>query len=199
MNQYKSTHKRIARRLIIAIVLFSSLITIITSAYQLYGYYDRDLNAIEEHLVEIETVYLSNIATHTWVADKEEMRTHLHGLLNLQGIVYAEVMDQGKAWVTAGVMQIENKIEKTYPIYYTYRGKKRHIADLYVQASLNAVYQNLIDEILNLLISNGIKTFLVTGFMFLLFQYLVTRHLNQIADFADQLTLTNLGSTNQPR
>jgi len=195
MDKYKSTHKRIARRLIVAVVLFSSFITVITSAYQLYGYYERDLNTIEEHLEQIETVYLSNIGTHTWVADEDEIRTHLHGLLNLEDIVYLEVREQGRSWVTAGVMQTENKIEKTYPIYYIHRGERHHIADLYVQASLNEVYQNLINEVWNILISNGIKTFLVTGFIFLIFQYLVTRHLHHIADFADQLTLTNLDST----
>jgi len=194
MKNNKTTQKRIARRLIIAMVLFSSLITIFTSAIQLYGYYERDVNAIEQHLSQIETVYMSNIASNVWVGDKEEMLTQLSGLLNLQDIVYTEVTEQGKLWIKAGMMQTENKIEKIYPIYYTHRDKKRHIADLYVQASLNEVYQNLINEIWNILISNGIKTFLVTGFMFLLFQYLVTRHLHQIAAFASKLTVKNLDS-----
>jgi len=196
MLNYKSRHKhkRIAVRLIVATVLFSSFITIITSAYQLYGYYDRDMGMIEEHLEQIETVYLSSIATQVWVADKEEMRTQLNGLLNIRDIVYTEVTENQKLWVKAGVMQTENKIEKSYPIYYTHRGQKRHIADLYVQASLNMVYQNLINEVWNILISNGIKAFLVTGFMFLIFQYLVTRHLHKIANFANELTLSNLGS-----
>jgi len=194
MIENKPTPKRIAHRLIIATVLFSGFITVLTSAYQLYGYYDRDVNAIEHRFSEIENVYLSSIATQVWVADKEEMRTQLDGLLNMQDIVYIEVVEQGSVWVRVGEMQTETKIEKTYPIYYTHRGKRLHIANLYVQASLQQVYQNLINEVWNILTSNAIKTFFVTGFMFLLFQYLVTRHLHMIAAFANELTITNLDS-----
>lgn len=194
MFSSQSFPKRIARRLIIATVLFSGFITLLTSAYQLYGHYDKDVNTIENHLKEIETVYLSSIAAQVWVADKNEMRTHLGGLLNMQDIVYTEIIEQGVVWIKAGEMQTEDKIEKTFPIFYEHRGEMHHIADLYVQASLKEVYQKLIDEVWSILISNGIKTFLVTGFMFLIFQYLVTRHLHQIAGFASNLTLTNLGS-----
>ncbi|MGD8783689.1 MAG: ATP-binding protein [Thioalkalispiraceae bacterium] len=188
----KSSSKRIAHRLIIAIVLFSSLITFFTSAYQLYGQYTKDVTAIKQHMVEIETVYLSSIATQIWVADKKEMRVLLNGLLNLPNIVYIEVREQGKMWLNAGEMQSKNKIVKNYPIYYMHRGKQLHIADLYVQATLNDVYQNLYDEALTILVSNAIKTFFVAGFIFLLFELLVTRHLHRISDFASKLNLSNL-------
>jgi PAS domain S-box-containing protein len=143
-------------------------------------------------MVEIETVYLSSIATQIWVADKKEMRVLLNGLLNLPNIVYIEVREQGKMWLNAGEMQSKNKIVKNYPIYYMHRGKQLHIADLYVQATLNDVYQNLYDEALTILVSNAIKTFFVAGFIFLLFELLVTRHLHRISDFASKLNLSNL-------
>lgn len=194
MFKHKATPKRIARRLIIATVLFSGFITAITSAYQLYGYYDRDVNAIEYRFSEIETVYLSSIATQVWVADKDEMRSQLDGLLNLPGIVYVEVLEQGNLWVSAGEIQTENKIVKTYPIYYSHRGKQLHVADLYVQASLKEVYQNLVNIAWNIIISNAIKTFFVTGFIFLLFEFLVTRHLHRIAEYVSKLDINKLNT-----
>ncbi len=194
MFKHKTTPKRIAHRLIIATVLFSGFITAITSAYQLYGYYNRDVNAIEHRFSEIETVYLSNIASQVWVADKDEMRSQLVGLLNLPDIVYIEVLEQGKLWVSAGEIQTENKIVKTYPIYYSHRGKQLHIADLYVQASLKAVYKNLVNIAWNIIISNGIKTFFVTGFIFLLFEFLVTRHLHHIAEYVSKLDINKLNT-----
>lgn len=190
----KRTISKIALRLIVATILFSSLITLINTGWQLYAQYDRDIETIENHLEEIETVYLSSIATRIWVADKAEMRSQLNGLLNMRDIVYLQVTEQGKVWVTAGVMQAENKIERSYPIYYMHRGKNLHIGDLTVQSSLEGVYRNLVNEVWNILVGSGIKTFLVAGFMFLIFQYLVTRHLYKIAEFAKKLTIENLDS-----
>ncbi|MGD8927234.1 MAG: hypothetical protein PVG20_10300, partial [Thioalkalispiraceae bacterium] len=138
--------KRIARRLIVAIVLFSTLITLLTSAYQLYGYYKRDMNTIHSHLHEIETVYLSSIAAQVWVADQDEMRVLLQGVLNIPNIVYIEVIEEGRTWLQTGKMQTNNKIERNFPIYYSHRGQKLHIGDLYVQATLENVYQNLYDQ-----------------------------------------------------
>jgi predicted PurR-regulated permease PerM len=50
-------------------------------------------------------------------------------------------------------------------------------------ATLERVYQRLIDKTVDILISNAILTFLVAGFMLLVFYYLVTRHLIDIASF----------------
>ncbi|NCF35114.1 MAG: hypothetical protein GWP56_01810, partial [Gammaproteobacteria bacterium] len=46
----------IARRLILAMVLFSSLITLIVTAIQLYRDYNRDLLLIDSQLKQIQDV-----------------------------------------------------------------------------------------------------------------------------------------------
>jgi PAS domain S-box-containing protein len=150
------------------------------------------VNAIKSHLAEIETVYLSSIATQIWVADQEEMRVLLNGLLNMPNIVYIEIIEDGKVWLQAGEMQLENRMVKNYPIYYRHRGEQLHLADLYVQATLKNVYQNLYDQALAIIISNAIKTFFVAGFILALFEILVTRHLHRISDYASKLDVANL-------
>ena len=65
---------------------------------------------------------------------------------------------------------------------YDYYGERVLIGNLQVVASLEGIYARLWNKALVILLSNGVKTFLVAVFMFLLFQYLVTRHLRKLAE-----------------
>ena len=182
----------IARRLIIAMVLFSTLITIVTSSYQLYSDFQRDVDHIYEKFGEIEKVHINNLANQVWIADETEIRRQMESILNLPDIVYLEISESGKTWLKAGMHRDEKVLDMSMPIFYTYKEKKTRLADLKVQATLENAYQHVIDQVWDILISNAIKTFLVTGFMFIIFQYLVTRHLLRISEHAENLSLDNL-------
>jgi len=52
----------IARRLILAMVLFSSVITLVVTAIQLYRDYNRDLLLIDSQLKQIQDVHIRSIA-----------------------------------------------------------------------------------------------------------------------------------------
>jgi len=57
---------------------------------------------------------------------------------------------------------------------------------------LDGVYQDLIDRVVVILVSNGFKTALVSVFIFLIFQYLVTRHLADISSHLENLSAAHL-------
>ncbi|MBC7906178.1 MAG: hypothetical protein H7Y60_05445 [Rhodospirillaceae bacterium] len=74
-------------------------------------------------------------------------------------------------------------ISREYPIIHNDRGTAQIIGVLYVEATLDHVYQRLIDTGVVILISQGIKTFLVSLFTLYIFWRLVTRHLVHLAGF----------------
>lgn len=184
--------RRVAKQLILASVLFSTLITLVITAYQLYEQYQADVYEIEHRLDELQIIHLSNLATQVWVADKNEIQRQLDNLLNIPGINYLEINDDNKNRIYSGKKSDDDSIEHRYPIYFDYRGNKLRIGILYVQASLEEVYDKLIDQAWLILISNAIKTFLVIGFLFVIFDLLVSRHLRRIADFVSKISLHNL-------
>lgn len=182
----------IARRLIVAVVLFSAIITLIISAFQLYRDYQRDLSVIDARLQQIDDVNLKTLSNSLWVADQQEMKTHLEGILRLPDMQYLEIRENEKLWASVGKAKTKNVITRSYPMYHNYRGERQIIGQLNVTATLEHVYERLIDKAIVILISNGIKTFLVAGFILIIFQHMVTRHLIKIADFAQSRNLNQL-------
>lgn len=184
--------RRIAQQLIISVILFSTVITLISSSLQLYGDYRQDIKDINTNLYEISTIHLNNVSRAVWIADYQSVNSIINGLINLPSIAYLEVYEESKQVASIGALQTHNFVEQVYPLNYEYKGRTRTIGKLRVQASLDNIYHALINKAIVILISNGIKTFLVSGFLLYLFYYLVTRHLQTLARYASRMSVTNL-------
>lgn len=182
----------IAKKIIIYVILFSSLITITTTAVQLYSEYNRDIESIDSRFDEISAIHLHGLASRVWVADKQDINDQLSGLKNLPFLNYLEVKDGNKILAKNGKKDSEQVVTKSYPILYEYQGKSLNIGTLLVQASLKDVYAHIFQQLWKILLSNAIKTFLVSGFILYLFNLLVTRHLVKIAHFTNEITINNL-------
>ncbi len=185
--------RRIARRLILAMVLFSSLITLVVTAIQLYRDYNRDLLLIDSQLNQIRDVHLRSIAGSLWLLDEKGMQILVDGILQLPDILYLEVSDGERVWASGGVKQDSQTIRRQYPLTYQHLGRSQEIGTMVAYATLERVYQRLIDKAIDILVSNAIRTFLVAGFILLLFYFLVTRHLIDIAAFIRNQDLEHEG------
>lgn len=183
----------IARRLILAMVLFSSLITLIVTAIQLYRDYNRDLLLIDSQLKQIQDVHIRSIAGSLWLLDEKGMQILVDGILQLPDILYLEVSDGDRIWASAGVKPDEKMISRVYELTYRHLGQEQKIGTMIAMATLERIYQRLIDKTVDILVSNAIRTFLVAGFILLVFYFLVTRHLIDIASFIRSQNLEQEG------
>ncbi len=185
--------RRIARRLIVAVVLFSSLVTLVVTAIQLYRDYSRDLLLIDSQLNQIRDVHLRSIAGSLWLLDEKGMQILVDGILQLPDILYVEVNDGERIWASGGVRQEAKSIRRQYPLSYQHLGRSQDIGTMVAHATLERVYQRLIDKTIDILVSNAIRTFLVAGFILLVFYFLVTRHLIDIAGYIRNQDLEHEG------
>ncbi|HHI94462.1 MAG TPA: response regulator [Gammaproteobacteria bacterium] len=185
MSNMRSAKSTIARRLILYIILFSSFITLVTTAIQLYRDYNTDLNLIYSELEQIEGVHLDSLAAALWASNRELLQTSIDGILEIRDMQYVEVRDDEQVWASSGKNIEENTIRHRYPMTHRHRNKDINIGNLTVVVSLNGVYQRLIDKVWVILISNAIKTFLVATFIYFLFYRLVAKHLSRISQFAE--------------
>lgn len=161
------------------------MVTLVISILQLYGEYRRDLTEINTTFTQIEHVNLKTLTHTLWVADSEELQLQVDGILRLPEMKYIEIRDEAKVWASAGTNSFENTLTRTYPMIRSYMGKKYLIGTLQVVASLDQVYSRLARQALIIVVSNGVKTFLVAGFIVYIFQHLITRHLVKIAEFLE--------------
>lgn len=175
----------IGPRLLGLIVLFSSVVTLVATLTQLFIDYRHDISAIEGRLAEIERSNLGSLATSLWNVDRVQLQLQLDGLLRLPDMQLLEVRETAQVGrplvVTAGQPGGGAKLSRSLTLIYDDRGERREIGVLQVEATLETVYDRLIERGVVIAISQGLKTFLVSLFTLYIVHRLVTRHLVEIA------------------
>ncbi len=179
----------LARRLIIGVIFFSSTVTLVLTSLQLYGEYRESLGGIESELKQIEQVHLKALTHSLWATNVNDLTLQLEGIVQVPNFEYVAVHEEGRLWAKAGVRAAGSVVERLYPLVYRHRDEERRIGTLTVVASLDAVYRHLLERAVAILASNAFKTFLVAGFIFLFFHWLVNRHLLSIAQFLHSLDM----------
>lgn len=184
----------IATRLLILIIGFSSLVTLTATSLQLYTDYQRDLNSIESRLHNIEASYLASLSASLWNLDVNQLTLQLDGIQHLPDIVSAQIQEnQGELSnplsVVRGDINAPADMVHTTKLIYEQNGATREIGLLTIRVSLADIRQRLWDKAVFILLSQGIKTFLVSLFTLAIFYFLVTRHLNHIVHYLNQYTL----------
>jgi PAS domain S-box-containing protein len=171
----------LARHLIFGLVIFSSVITTLITAIDLYADYRRDIGSINNRIDFIQNSYLPTLIESVWVGDNLQVSTQLEGLSRLQDIEYIEIgIDGQKRW-SAGKLRAVRRIETGVPLLRNYRGHEVNIGTLHIVASVDNVVDRILSKLLATLLRNLAKTLLIAAFMLYLFQRLAGRHLQSIS------------------
>jgi PAS domain S-box-containing protein len=179
-------------RLAAATIAFSTFIALLATAFQLYLDYRHDLGNIDSTFDQVGQSYLPTIANALWATNRKELQVVLDGLARLPDVQYVAVRENAVLWAEAGKLKSRNVLSREYPLIHIHRGEQLAMGNLRVVMDMGGVYQRLLDKFWVILITNGVKTFLVAGFMLWLFSWLVTRHVHRIAEFASRMGLDNL-------
>jgi C4-dicarboxylate-specific signal transduction histidine kinase len=186
-----SLRKGIGGRLLLAILLFSSAVTLLLTGLQLYLDYRTEVQDIQDRFGDIEKSYLASLGSSLWSLDVDQIRLLIEGIKHLPDMQYLEVREVGpirkrQVAISVGERGEGPIISRNYPIHvvtYDREAAPQVIGILYVEATLNGVYSRLADRALTILITQGVKTFLVSAFILFIVHRLVTRHLIAISGF----------------
>ena len=182
-----SRNNGLARRLVVVFVLFSSLITGVLTATQLYLQYRDDLKEIDDNFALLERGYAPSLAEGVWVYDDTQVLTQLGGLSHMRDIERLEVRVDGATRWAVGAVQSHRTLEHAVPLTHVHRGTTLVIGELRVFASVDAVLARIWHDLLITLLGNALKTALVALFVLVLFQVMVGQHLEHLAEHARAL------------
>lgn len=185
----------IGKRLLVLIILFSSLITLVATAIQLYTDYQRDVGVIHTRLNDIEGSYLGSISASLWNLDLQQITLQLEGIHQLPDIRYVSVSENPEnvanpMVISRGERKARNAITRHYPIIQQLPSGPRQIGTLTVQASLSEVFARLREKVVVILFSQGVKTFLVSLFILFIVYRLITAHLTHISRKLSQFDIS---------
>lgn len=178
----------IGRRIIIILVIISSLITFISTIIQLYGDYRHEVSAVETRFQELKDVHVESLTINLWEFNERQLNIRLEGLVKLPDISFIKVTSAtGSQFWQAGSQVEGDKISQLIPLEYSNQDSDSSfmLGQLYVESSSDRIYQQLLETFLSLLITNGIKTFIVSALILWVFQLSVNRRITGILGYLD--------------
>ena len=190
MNGIPKLFPRISVRLIGYTILFSLLTTFIITGGQLHHDYKKYNRDIDQQFERIEKSHLPALVSAVWVTDIELVKTHLRGIVEYRDISYAEVIEEGDIIATVGRIPDDEPILRSYPLVYIFNDQENRIGSLNVVAEGGNAWKNIKSEVLTILGNQALRAFLLAGFLFLIFQFTVVKHLARMADHLHSLNLT---------
>lgn len=172
---------RIAVKLLFWLMIFCSILTVLVTCVQLYIEYQKDYHSVT---VTIDANTASQLLEVTQTVSQDGsngVNQMLNHLLLHNGMANAAV-------------PVDNKIgweqrEKTFDghpspsfTHHSESTKENDFLPLGVADAIRPAYDDLFRRFIQIFIANGWKIFCIAGLVFLLFQNLVTRHLENLAE-----------------
>lgn len=189
-KQIRFLSSPLARKQLVGILLFSSLITLIGSSIQIYTEYRDDRKAIKNQLQQIERVHLESLTIGLWRLDDAQIQLQLNNILLLGDIVRLEIFENGRLLFSAGPTDPDMRtITQRYPMLHISASEREKIGELVAYASLSNVYERLFKRTFVILATQGLKTFLVSLFILYLTYRLVIQHLLSISAYTQKLRI----------
>lgn len=191
---FRALKGSLARKLMLSIVLLSSILAFLITAIQLYVDYRHDINSVSKKLTNIESGYSQSITESVWVLNDAQISKQLKGIVAIPEICYVAIKIDGQIrWeeYKYGIDQSppQHQQEQRFQLVKNYKASDRLIGEVILKSSLDEIYSNLYDRIALILFTNTLKTFIVSMFVFFFFYYFITRHLYQLSDYAKEVKL----------
>lgn len=187
LNFRNTYRQKLSRRLLLYILLFSSIVTCCITAGQLYIEYNRDIYVIKEQFTRIGKIFTQPLIQALWYFDEKSLRVQLEGISNLRDIEYLELSGEKDVSIAVGQKISKSTVTEELPLLYKGKNFEREIGRLKIVASLTGVYSRLFERMLTILVSQGIKTFLVSAFIFYIVHFLIIRHLTFLSSYLKNL------------
>ncbi len=177
----------IGRRIILIMIVLSSVVTLMMTLLQLYWDYDKEFNAVSQRHNEIKTVHAATLASSLWAFDLTLLQERLEGLVNLPGIDYIKITS-GRYEFSAGKKVVDNPIISTYPLVYHAPQPNLYetIGSIDVESDAQQIYRYLLKQFFFTLAMNALKTIIVCYFILLVFHHSVNRRVFAIAQYLRQ-------------
>lgn len=173
----------LARKIILGMVLCSSIITLLLTCAQLYKQYSKDIDQLSQSEQIIRESMLHSLSESVWEYDDKLIKLQLKGMLSHPYIEHATLILADGQQYSAG--KINSDFVNTYEFDINHKQNENQalLGSLFVYADLTEIYEELVSSAATTLLANAIKTFGVVMFMLFLMDRLIGRHLIHTMDY----------------
>lgn len=156
--------------------------------------YQRGTTQIRANLEQIENSYKPSLSDSVWTYDDSQLKAQLHGILNFEGVTQATVISSEMGTLSSG--NPTSRVDLTYRFKLEHRESTRvvELGEVLIKASFAPVIDELRQKALNTMVIEFLKTLAFSLSLVFIFHHLVTRHLQDLADWAEQMNLSSLNA-----
>ena len=172
------------RKIAIPILLFSTMIAVIATGFQIWFEYRKDVSEVGQRFDIINNSYLESLSSALWVMDPQQVQTIAAGIYSLPDVGYIRIhWEDDREFMRLGSPMRENVISKDFNLSFRNGQGTFPVGRIYVQLTLTNAVKRGYSRFLVILLTNGIKSFIVCIFIFFIVHRLITRHLNQMSSY----------------
>ena len=189
------TKHSVAFRLLFYILVLSSLITVVITVLQLYFDYREEVKLVDTRMIQIDESYRDSLSNAMWYLQTEQVEKILSGIVLFDDIHYAEVNITGDKTYTHGTQRERNIKQYSSDIILNMDNQTIYAGSLSIHSNFDGIIHRLSKKFYIILLSQAVKTFVISIFILFVVYYLITRHLQQIARFTNQISMQNTNPT----
>ncbi|WP_375748211.1 diguanylate cyclase [Vibrio sp. HN007] len=180
---------QLGRRLMLWVIVISALNALIATSIQLTLDYRRDLTDVTNALTYTEEHLVSGIAEAIYNYDANQLDVQIQGINGSPWIagVMAKYGPMERE-ITYGEIDLDSQQLRAWPLIVEAGTNRVEVGRLYVAPNMDTVYQRTVRRISIVLLTQTIKTFVVSLSILLLFAALITRHLEKIASYTSSFS-----------
>lgn len=178
----------LGRRLIIALVLISLVVSTATSALAIWNSYHEGIQRYNTILKQVAQNYQESLANSLWSYDLLQIDALTQGILNFPSIIYVQIDTDSEILTQHGDMYLRADKKLSLPLIYN----EQTIGNLRISQSYDNLYQSLYDQAIVIVTSLVFLTISIALMILYVFHRLVTRRLHKMALWANSFTLGRL-------
>jgi len=188
MNKAVKINDKLTKRLLVYILLCSTLVSVFSTIVQLYSSFQYDVELLEQRFKNIEKSYIPSIATSLWDFNEPLVAQQVQGIVDLPDIGLVVVKNDFDYLYEYGDGSFTVKKFVEYPIKF----EGKHVGTLQVYGTYHDIYHRLWQQAGFILAAEFIKIFILTFIIIIIVNKIVVRHLVQITHYTQELASYNL-------
>jgi signal transduction histidine kinase len=195
MENNKKKFRPIRAKLTLAIIIISSLITIVIIIFNIYEQYSKDLRTLDEKIFQVRESALPSISRVVWNLDIPALEVQTESIAQIKDLVKVVVLDpKGQTLaekfhsnhlkLKSSQIELLNQNLRTYKFPLYHRGlPDEYIGTVEIVATTVYIKNEIFNRQLIFVTGEIIKTVLLSFLIILIINYYINHNLNKIIEF----------------
>ena len=195
MRSWLVKQSPLGRRLVLITLGCSAVLALFFTSLQLFYAYSSERSSLSQRIEDLASSAVPALQRSLWILDTELTRAHLEGIARVTGVVRTQLITPDSQLEFSGENADASNAQVTeFPLIFTDRGNTDRgntdrgntveLGVLRVASTDAEIKSQLAEQLLFMLLTNLVKTFLMSLIILLIFQRLVGRHLRSLSNFA---------------